>query len=239
MAKSLTVRGNTDLVVSNPAVQRLSRRLRWTPERAIIRIQRALPSVLEQKIYLALASDFGILPESMAKLLRFYLGEQELQLEDLEPHIAGPNMVTSKFSTFAEFLRECLNLLKIVTKEFDSFSLNIEYAAMIVTHYGTHEPERLIEMVDSSLEELCEFLGVSNEHTYSHRMRLCIWLMMTKVIPENRNQGIPDLLDISDFLTVSSGRRRQMRQLISEEFSDDFSGSQEDLRRLLKEEGIY
>lgn len=241
--KEAIVPRESGLVPQNPAVQKLSRRLRWSPERAITRIQRALPARVEQEVYLALAADFGLLPESMAKLLRFYLGEEHLELEDLQPKPVGPNLVTSRFAEFAEFLRECLNLLKLISKEFSSFSITIEHAAMIVLHYGTEQPERLIEMIDGNLEELCELLGVSNEHPYSVRMRLCIWLMVTKVIPENRSQGIPDVLDISDILAMSSMRRRELRRAVLEELPDYLSSDFDELRNnpsldLLKREGV-
>lgn len=219
-----------ELVPTNPKVMKIALRLHWGPERAVARIKRALPAALEQQIYLAIASDFGLLPESMAKLLRFYLGEQELQLEDLAPRPIGLNMVTSKFATFAEFLRECLNLLKLVSKEFTSLSLTIEHAAMIVLHYGVDQPELLLEMIDGNLEELCELLGVSNEHPYSQRMRLCIWLMVTKVIPENRREGRPDILDISDFLSISSARRQELRRAVLEDMSDWLSSDSDDWR---------
>ncbi len=242
-SKALAVIPQYALVPSNPNIQALAKHLRWTPERAIIRIQRALPAVMEQQVYLAIASDFGLLPESMAKLLRLYLGQTELKLDDLKPHPVGENLVYSKFDSFAEFLRECLNLLKIVTKEYTAFSMNIEHAGLIVLHYGTDHPESLVEMVDINLEEMCDVLGISNEYSYSKRMRTCIWLMVTKVIPENRRNGVPDILDISDFLTMSSIRRHELRRLFSQELPDYLS---EDVRtlqerdelRILKREGI-
>ncbi len=241
--KNLAVREERSLVPSNPSVQKLATRLRWTPERAIIRIQRALPAPMEQQIYLAVASDFGILPESMAKLLRLYLGQQELQLEDLRPHPIGKNLQSSKFGSFAEYLRECLNLLKIVSKEYSAFSLTIEHAGMIVLHYGTDNPELLIEMVDLNLEEMCDVLGISNEYPYGKRMGTCIWLMVKVVIPENRRNGCPDILDISDFLIMSSTRRHELRRLFGQEIPDYLSFDTDEMRghealNLLKMEGI-
>lgn len=236
-------RGTTALVPDHPSVVKLSKRLRWKPETAVSRIKRALPAPVEQQIYLELASDFGILPESMAKLLRFYLGEEQLELEDLDPHPVGDNLVSSKFDNFAEFLRECLNLLKLVSREFTSFSLSVEHAAMIVAHYGTEQPELLIEMVDGNLEEMCEMLGISNEREYSFRMRTCIWLVVKKVIPENRLAGRPDILDLSDLMTISSARRLELRRALLEDMPDYLSGDSHELSYchaydLLKKEGV-
>jgi len=241
--KTLTVREQYSLVPSNISVIKVARRLRWTPERAVIRIQRALPAVMEQQIYLAIASDFGILPESMAKLMRLYLGYQELRLEDLNPHSVGENLRSSKFSTFAEYLRECLNLLKIVSKEYSEFSITIEHAGMIVLHYGTDRPELLIEMVDVNLEEICEAFGIDNGQSYNRRMRTCVWLMVKVVIPENRKNGCPDILDINDFLAMPSVKRNQLRRLFQQEIPDYLSLDTDEMRHhdalnLLKREGI-
>jgi len=231
------------LVPQNRKVKRLARRLRWRPETAVERIKRALPAPVEQQIYLDVAADFGLLPESMAKLLRFFMGEEELDAEDMDFHSIGENLVASKFAEFAEFLRECLHLLKVVAQEYSSFSLTIEHAAVIVKHYGVDEPELLIEMIDGNLEELCELLGVSNERAYSQRMRLCIWIVVTKVIPANKAEGRPDILDISDILRSDSSRRRELRRLLLEEVPDYLSADSHELGthpslNLLKKTGI-
>ncbi len=231
------------LVPANPRVQKLATRLHWKPQTAIARIQRALPALIEQQIYLALAGDFGILPESMAKLLRLYLGHKELEIEDLNPRLVGRNITHSRFDSFAEFLRECMNLLRIISREYSAFSLSVEQAGFIVLHYGTDNPELLIEMVDTNLEEMCEVLGVSNKHAYSVCMRLCIWLVVSKVIPENRRRGHTDALDITDFLEMSSVRRHQLRRALSQEVPDYLSADSDELRGyealdLLKREGV-
>lgn len=209
------------LVPQNPQVQVVAKHLRWKPETTITRIKRALPAPLEQQIYLTLMPQAGestILPESLARLLRMFLGEQQLQLEDLRPGSPG----NDRFNSFAEFLAECLNLLKLVTEEYSAFSMTIEDAGLIALNYSGMDPERLIEMVDCNLEEMCEVVGISNDAPYSQRMRTCVWLLVEKVIPENHKNGIPDLLDLTDFLTMASGRRKALRRLLSdEEFFED------------------
>lgn len=243
MDSGLSARPDYSLVSTNQRVQALAKRLHWKPQTAIVRIQKALPAILEQQIYLALAPDFAILPESMAKLLRLYLGYQELTLQDLTPHQVGENLVYSKFSSFAEFLRECLNLLKILSREYSAFSLSVEQAGFIVLHYGTDNPELLIEMVDNNLEQMCEVLGVNNQHSYSIRMRLCIWIVVSKIIPENRKRGHVDPLDVTDFLEMPSGYRHALRRTLAEEIPDYLSADTDELRSydalsILKREGI-
>lgn len=241
--KSLALVERYALVPTNPNVQKLASRLHWKPQTAIDRIQRALPAPMEQQIYLALAGSFAILPESMAKLLRMFLGHEELELGDIAPRPVGRNLVSSKFSSFAEFLRECLNLLKIITNEYSAFHLSIEQAGFIVLHYGTDNPELLIEMVDNNLEEMCEVLNISNKQAYSVRMRLCIWLVVSKIIPDNRRRGQMDALDIADFLEMSSARRHQLRRALSLEVPDYLSADADELRGyealgILKREGV-
>lgn len=245
MSKSKTVairEASNALVPTNPNVQALSKRLRWKPETAVARIKRALPAPMEQQVYLAIAPRLGesaLLPESLAKLLRLYLGNQRLEIEDLRPGSPG----RSRFTSFAEYLGECINLLKVVTKEFDALSIKIEHAGLIVLQYGSEDPERLIEMVDSNLEEMCEVLGINNEMGYGKRMGICISMVVNKIIPMNRKNGTPDLLDLTDFLNMTSAARHNLRQALSQEVPDYLSADADELRhydslRILKEEGI-
>jgi hypothetical protein len=230
------------LVPSNQNIQKIATRLRWRPETAIVRIKRALPSFLEQQIYLTIAplrNESALLPESLAKLLRLYLGHQELQLEDVAPGSVG----RSRFESFVEFLGDCINLLKVVTKEFDALSLKIEHAGLIVLHYGKDDPERLIEMIDCNLEEMCEVLNISNRMSYAKKMGICISVVVMKIIPVNNRNGTPDLLDLTGFLSMSSVQRHNLRRVFSQEVPDYLSASSDDLRqydelRLLKTEGI-
>ncbi|GEM_PF-399352 len=236
--KQLTVVGEYALVPTNKSVLKMAKRLRWTPERLIMRVEKALPAVMEQQVYLAVASDFGILPESMAKLLRLYLGHQNLRIDDLKPNRVGKNLRYSKFTSFSEYLRECLNLLKIVSKEYAAVSISIETAGWIVLNYGTDNPQMLIEMIDVNLEDMCEVLGISNELAYSLRMRTCIWLMVTKIIPENERNGCPNVLDVSDLLEMDSTRRHELRQLFQAEIPDYLAGNSYEVDQMLRKEGI-
>lgn len=231
------------LVATNPRIQAIAQRFRWKPEKVIARIKRALPAVMEQQIYLAVApqpGESGILPESMAKLLRLYLGHhQKLQLSDLSPGSPG----RSRFDSFAEFLGECINLLKIVTKEYSAFTLSIANAGMIVLHYGKDDPERLIEMVDCNLEEMCDVLNISNERSYSERMRICVWAVVTRIIPMNHRTGTPDLLDLTDFFAMSSAQRQSLRRALSQETPDYLSAESSELAgyesmNILKDLGV-
>jgi hypothetical protein len=133
--------------------------------------------------------------------------------------------------------------LKIISKEYAAFSLTVEQAGFIVLHYGTENPELLIEMVDTNLEEMCEVLGVSNEKPYSVRMRLCVWLVVKKIIPDNRRRGNVDTLDVTDFLNMPSNCRHNLRRALSQEIPDYLSLNENELRgfdalNILKREGV-
>jgi hypothetical protein len=244
MDKKLTIIRDeqTALTIYNPTVQSISCHLRWRPETTVARIKRALPAILEQQIYLALApqtGESGILPESLAKLLRLYLGDQELQLEDLDPR----SLWKTRFNSFREFLGDCINLLKIITKEYYAFSLTITDAGMIVLHYGNDDPERLIEMVDNNLEAICDVLDISNSLSYSLRMRICISIVVNKIIPKNHSSACPDLLDLTDLLNMTSVGRHNLRMALSQELPDYLSEDYVGLRsyeslRILREWGI-
>ena len=228
-ALTLTVAEQYALVPNNPHVQAIARRLRWKPETTIRRIRQALPAVIEQQIYLAISperGESGILPESMAKLLRLYLGHQKLQLNDLAPDSSG----RTRFINFAEFLGACITLLKIITGEYSAFALSIEHAGLIVLNYGTDDPELLIEMVDCNLEAMCEVLDISNSIPYGERMRICVGTLVGKVIPDNQERGMPDVLDLADFLTMSSTQRQGLRRLISQELPDYLSADAYEMR---------
>ncbi len=231
-AVTLMVPEQYALVPTNPHVQAIARRLRWKPDTAIRRIRAALPAVIEQQIYLAISpesGESGILPESMAKLLRLYMGHQQLQLDDLAPGSSGRN----RFTNFAEFLGACIMLLKIITREYSAFSLNIEHAGLIVLNYGTDDPELLIELVDCNLEEMCELLDISNNIPYSERMRICVGTLVGKVIPDNQRRGVVDTLDLTDFLGMPSAQRQSLRRIISGETSDYLSADAHEMRNYL------
>jgi len=239
----LQVAQDLSLSVTNHSLRAVAKKLHWLPETAVRRIQAALPAILEQQIYLAVAPSFGILPESLDKLLRMYLGHEQLELDDLEPHPIGKNLIYSRFNGFAAFLRESLNLLRVIAAEYPDFSLTIEHAGNIVLNYGTDAPELLIEMVDSNLEPLCEVLGLSNKRSYAWRMRTCVWVMAEKIIPRNQKNGIPDILDVSDFMAMASEKRNQLRAVLGAELPDYLADDVESLRccpelEFLRSEGV-
>ena len=207
------------LVPTNPRVIQISSHLGWKPTTAIRRIQNALPSVLEQQVYLAILpepGESGILPESMAKLLKMFVGYQRLQMQDLAPGSSGRN----RFKTFVEFLGECIYLLKVLTKEHPMYSFKIYHAGLMVLHYGKENSERLITMVECNLDEICESFDIPESVPPAKRFRMCLRQVLIKVIPLNQKMGSPDLLDLRSIIDGCINQRKSMRRILGEESVD-------------------
>jgi hypothetical protein len=202
------------LVPTNPTVVSLSRAFKWNPETVIARVQRALPVQFEQQIYLAVAESFRIHPESLAKLLLIYRGSKPLSITDLERRELGKNVVSNSFGDFSDFFEACMHLVKIVSKEYEAFGLSMDLAAHIVLTFGVNHPEALIEMIDTNLEECCDFFGISRHQPYSLQMRLCVWCYITKLLPLLREAGIPDVLDPTEFMGHERFRQKCFNQAL-------------------------
>lgn len=223
-----------ELAVTNQEVVKAASLLKWKPETIVRRVKKALPTIIHQQVYLALAADFRIHPESLAKLIDYYLGENGLKVEDLEPRSVGSNLVTSKFSLFTEFLSECFSLLRLVAEDYTELGMSLMNVAEIVQHYGTFEPQRVIELADHHLDEFCEYFGISEAHSYSERMRLCVWLFATKIIPENRRRGLPDIVDMSDVQALIFDSRHNDYRLFAGEYTDGISDSHSGIDQALR-----
>ncbi|MGD0977403.1 MAG: hypothetical protein ABR875_03895 [Minisyncoccia bacterium] len=240
---NLTLSKSQELVPTDDRVIAIASRLHWKPATAIRRIKNALPAVFEQQLYLVLGSSFRILPESMAKLLRIFLESRAMDRSDLDRIDMGKNLATSLFSEFSDFIRECLNLLKVLADKSTGISITIETAAWVVLNFGTDNPERLIEMVDCQLDEVCEFFGINSQRPYNERLRICIWVMAKKVIPMNQELGATDVLSFEDFLDLDSDQKKALRRGIGEELPDFLSMCSHELTgngclRSLKDWGI-
>ena len=186
------------LVPSNQYVQAIAKRFKWKPETLIARVEKALPSVVEQQIYLRLGADFQIHPESLAKLLREYLGSYELKPEDFFNKKVGENLVMNKFADVAEFLEGALNLINKVSIEYSGFSISMRSAAVLVDAYGPDGAENLIDSIASRLDEVIEHIG-GEGRSFDRAMSIAIYFLVNKVMPEMRSHGAPAVLDIMDF----------------------------------------
>jgi hypothetical protein len=198
--------GQFELVPTNPAVLAVSKALHWKPETAIIHIQRALPAKFEQQVYLRIGPDFGMKPESLAKILSIYRGSKPLCENDRERYVIGENLVVSSLSEASDFIEACMDLVKVIAKEYPAFGLSHTLAALIVQAYGTDSPEQVVEMIDTNLDELCEYFEVGSKRSYSERMRICVYLFIQNLLPELRRRGVPNPLDLDEFIHGTLGK---------------------------------
>lgn len=223
----LTRLGRFELSPLNPAVLSLAKGFGWKSETVVRRVSTALPEKFEQQIYLTIGKQFSIHPESLAILLKTYRGSNPITASILERKKLGENLVSNSFGELVEYLEECMNLIRIVSSQNQAFSMSMELASIVVSTYGK-ESEHFIDMIDSKLEDCCDFLGVSLKRSYAEKMRTCVFLIATKIFPLLKQRGVPDLLDPSDIFDDEEFRTAFCRD--GEELVSD-----EDVREALKE----
>ena len=190
-----------ELTIHDKSVVSLSKAMHWKPKTVIRRIESALPSIPERTIYLAIGGDFGLRPESFAKILKIYMGATSMKSDELQPP-------TPRFLSFLEFLTAVLDLVKIQAADYPGLSLSIDNAAQIVMTYGNENYEQFFAMLEANLPQLRARCGLSANANYSISMNRAAWYVLKFVIPKNRAAGIPDLLSLDDV----GGRSRERQQ---------------------------
>lgn len=202
------------LVPSNPAVLQIGSRLRWKPTTVVSRVQKALPSTFEQSLYLLLAKDFGIQPESLAKILDTYYGSRGFIAADmLERRKVGPELYSDTFAQFVEFFETCMYLMRLVTDEIGTSVLSMELAAELVVAYGDQEAEQLVESFCNNLDVYCDILNVNQRRSYSDRARTCLYIFLKGYLEETQKSGTPNLLGVEDYNELRMARHCSMSQV--------------------------
>ncbi len=204
---AITTRSTTALTTSNSRVLLTARRLNWKPETVIARIERALPAVVEQQVYLRVGPSFGVHPESVAKILRYHLGDQELQVHDLSNRSLGRNLVSSRFTNAMEFLRETLNLLGR-RSIYSSMSISIENAARLVSAYGDDAPAIIESVVDNLglIRDRLKIRGMGNDRLAS---------FVVTFIAKRVDQKVP-VMDVMEIFELDDTSREFLGMLESE-----------------------
>ena len=133
--------------------------LRQEPLKAIARIERNLPSVVEQRLYLQVGAQFRLLPESFRRILRGMLGDVPLCAADFEERPVGPNVTYSRVSSIADRLA---TILEVLDKNSDIRSYGcrqvvIENAVKLEEIFGEATLGILEELL-TSIDELAEIL---------------------------------------------------------------------------------
>ena len=188
---------STELTINHPGIVKVAETFHWRPSRTLQRIKDALPAVFEQHLYVALAPHFRIHPETLAKLRKIY-SDRPLSIDDLKRDIVGPGLRTNPLGNFSDFFAACMNLVKVISKEYSAFTPTMEIAGRIVAAYGVENPESVIEMIDDELDNWCELFNVDASRSYSERMRICTWILVDNLLPQLEDRGIPAPLRFED-----------------------------------------
>ena len=192
-----------EITVASPQILAVAQAFNMAPQKLLVRVKNCLPAVFEQHVYLEVAHDFRIHPETMAKILAVYRAGRPLSESDLERRPVGQNTVSNTFGDFADFFECVMNFIKLIPKEYPGFAVGAELAADIVVAYGKESPERVIEMIAANLDEMCEYYNIQRG-TACGRLRTCVYRFMRQTLPRLRARGIPDLLDVDEILSALS-----------------------------------
>lgn len=189
----VVVAETTELVAQNPKVQAIAKSLRIKAERLVVRIESALPAVVEQQLYLQLGGDFRLQPESMAKLLREYLGDQQLAAVDLVSRTMGENLVYNRFDDVEYFVQQVLNL---ISKDLD-IPVSMRNAARLVIAYGEHAEEVVDDLIANSeyLKERFKLKTYRTERVVSFG----ISFLTEKVLPQMAKEGRSNPPTLSEY----------------------------------------
>lgn len=161
MIPALTSQDKTALVPSNPRVKSIAFRFRWGVDTVIKRVSNALPSPIEQQIYLRVAAGYRIHPESLRKMLNVFRGTDELKSTDLREVSVGQNMVVSRFDEIVEKVEQALALVD-KTSDCADYMMSMDSAAKLVEVYGDHAEEMFGEIVEN-LYDVARLLGIKSE----------------------------------------------------------------------------
>lgn len=200
----------TALVPQNAMVQAVATTLRINPERLIVRIQKALPAVVEQQLYLQVGGDFRLQPESMAKLLREYLGDQELVAADLTSRSLGGNLVSNRFNDVAGFLQQVFG---VISKDLD-IPVSMRHAARLVIAYGEHAEEVLDDLI-ANAEYIRERFKLKTRKT-ERIVGFGIGFLVDKVLPKMAREGRPHPRTLTEYFE-REGLSESLRLMIADE----------------------
>lgn len=148
MIPAATTSDRTALVPTNPRVKSIAFRFGWKADTVVRRVQAVLPSVTEQQLYLHVASGYRIHPESLRKLLNVFLNGGTLTPQDLEQHVVGLNLVTSRFDQTVEKVEVALGIIDKTADVMQRSQMGMDVVAQLVEAYGVHADNIIGTIVD-------------------------------------------------------------------------------------------
>ncbi len=203
MVPAVVSNDTTALVQSNVRVRYIAYRFRWSVDTLIKRVEKALPSRIEQGMYLKVAIGYRIQPESLRTMLRVFRGDQDLGPVDLQSFRTGPNMYKSRFDDIAERIEQTMLLID-KTADSAEYMMSMEHAARLVEAYGAHAEEVLGQIVEN-IFDVAQYLGIKSESP-KRIVGVAIKVLVEEVI--TREQGSPIPLTIEDMFAHRVKRSR-------------------------------
>lgn len=152
-----------ELTVNTPQLQALTIALGLTsPQYLLVRIQSVLPAKFEQQLYLTVAEDYALPPESFAKVLRAVVPNRTLIASDFLPKKVGKNLAITREKVVLDFLNSCMLILGKVFDDYSRvFSMNMEDAVLLVQAYG-EQSEDILESMMTNVDRLRRSLKINS-----------------------------------------------------------------------------
>lgn len=173
----------------------IASKMHLKPETLLTKIEKALPSMVEQYMYLRLSADFRIHPETLSKLLRCYLGKEMLEPKDLQTKVLGNGIAIRKVDQVAEFLETCFSLLDKSSEDYSGLRLGAEAVARFVKYFGHDHAENMMASIANELYYIKGRLSLVNKSD-KFVFRYAFYYIVF-VISEHEN--LVQITDVRDF----------------------------------------
>ncbi len=201
------------LAPHNPALQLVAKKLHLKPETLIGHIKRDLPAPVEQYVYLQLARDFSIRPETLKKILREILGDQVIQVGHLDQRKVGENLAIRPIDRIAEKIEAALNFLHKLSIDYQGLRLGSTRIAQLISVYDIEDAEALVDSIVSNLCLVRERLHMSNKSD-NKVIRAGIYFCIECI------ENDPTLSNITDIRSFFEDQDDLMRRFILQEMGE-------------------
>lgn len=157
----------------DPEVARLAEALGTQPETALTRLEKHLPSRIEQGIFLKFGADFKLDPETGARMfhvLRLSDPMEEFYGQNIE---VGENLIVNPAESLEDRFKISLDLLSEVTKQIDDIDVSEPTACALVWLFDDCASTVVSDLV-SSISISRELFGIPESHPDSVVIRSLI-----------------------------------------------------------------
>jgi hypothetical protein len=186
------------LEIYQRALAQTAKQFRWNTSTLTTHMNRYLPSVVEQALYLSIAPDFRHRPKTVAIVLRRFFGEQELKAQDLIKYSPEGQYPTSTFDQLLPKIEQVLELILRVKNDYEDLRLGADTAACLVEVYGDNA-NVLIESIFNRIEEIRRVMKCNKNSMENTVARKALKFWAITIYPYCRTHDVPDFLEFMDF----------------------------------------